>query len=143
MDSLSKNNEWGRATEMPEDLLAPDDWRLKAILSYRKQTIENEGAKLERAGQRVKQYLIDNDVVNPYAQAYILRKIGLKQAWILKLTKLGKSDYYNHIAVLFRSKKRYGNKDILDVEMLLKYSNLNYLLEEKKWQIRLRVHGER
>ena len=29
MDSLTVNHEWGGVNEMPEEILAPDDWRLQ------------------------------------------------------------------------------------------------------------------
>ena len=31
MDSLTVNHEWGGVNEMPEEILAPDDWRLQEI----------------------------------------------------------------------------------------------------------------
>ena len=29
MDSLTVNHEWGGVNEMPEEILAPNDWRLQ------------------------------------------------------------------------------------------------------------------
>ncbi len=36
MDSLTVNHEWGGVNEMPEEILAPDDWRLQEIMKFRK-----------------------------------------------------------------------------------------------------------
>lgn len=130
-DSLSKNNAWGGPLEMPEDVLAPNDWRLDVILKFRKLSNENELNKQKNAENQIRQYLIDNGITDQYDQAYILRRIGLVQVEILNVTNLGKNDYYNHVGILFRAKKNYGRTGILDAEMILKQMNLNKLLEER------------
>lgn len=134
MDSLTENHEWGGATEMLEDVLAPDDWRLKVIHDYRKQTAERDSSKVKQAEERIKHYFVVNNVNNPYAQAFILRQIGTVQVEILRITGLSKNDYYNHIGVLFRSKKDYGHLKVLDVEALLRKADLKTLLEGRQWE---------
>ncbi|MCD7123667.1 hypothetical protein [Limosilactobacillus caviae] len=134
MDSLTENHEWGGATEMPEDVLAPDDWRLKAILNYRAETKRRDSSKAKQAEERIKRYFAINNISNPYAQAFILRKIGTAQIEILRITGLSKNDYYNHIGMLFRSKKNYGHLRVLDVEAMLRKANLKLLLEGRQWE---------
>ncbi|MEE6719237.1 hypothetical protein [Limosilactobacillus reuteri] len=129
MDSLTKNNEWGGATEMPEDVLAPSDWRLKAILDYRAKMKIHEQNRKKQAEVAVRRYFAKNNVINPYAQAFILRKLGTVQSEILQVTGLNKNDYYNHIGVLFRSKRNYGRLDLLDVTARLRSANLKMLME--------------
>lgn len=130
MDSLSKNNEWGGVNEMPEDILDPDDWRLQEIMKFRKGLKLREPRRIKEAEWRIKQYFHKHNINNPFAQAYILRKIGTKQSSILKLTGLSKHDYYLHVGSLFRNTGNYGQLRITDVEVVLTQEKLYDLLEE-------------
>lgn len=130
MDSLSKNNEWGGPNEMPEDILDPDDWRLQEIMKFRKGLKLREPRRIKEAEWRIKQYFHKHNINNPFAQAYILRKIGTKQSSILKLTGLSKQDYYLHVGSLFRNTGNYGQLRITDVEVVLTQEKLYDLLEE-------------
>lgn len=131
MNSLTENNEWGKAEEMPEDVLAPDDWRLKEILEYRTEMKLREAKRIKEAECRIKQYFQKHNINNPFVQAYILRKIGTKQLNILKITGLSKPEYYRHVGVLFRNAGNYGQLRITDVEAVLRQEKLYDLLEEK------------
>ena len=130
MDSLSKNNEWGGHDVMPEEILDPDDWRLQEIMKFRKGLKLREPRRIREAEWRIKQYFHKHNINNPFAQAYILRKIGTKQSSILKLTGLSKHDYYLHVGSLFRNTGNYGQLRITDVEVVLTQEKLYDLLEE-------------
>ncbi|WP_433597326.1 hypothetical protein [Limosilactobacillus reuteri] len=130
MDSLSKNNEWGGNDVMPEEILDPDDWRLKAILEYRIEMKLREPKRIKEAEWRIKQYFQKHNINNPFAQAYILRKIGTKQSTILKITGLSKPEYYRHVGSLFRNTGNYRQLRITDVEVVLMQEKLYDLLEE-------------
>ena len=130
MDSLTVNHEWGGVNEMPEDILDPDDWRLQEIMKFRKGLKLREPRRIKEAEWRIKQYFHKHNINNPFAQAYILRKIGTKQATILKITGLPKPEYYRHVGVLFRNTGYYGQLRITDVEVVLTQEKLYDLLEE-------------
>lgn len=130
MDSLSKNNEWGGHNVMPEEILDPDDWRLQEIMKFRKDLKLREPRRIKEAEWRIKQYFYKRNINNPFAQAYILRKIGTKQSSILKLTGLSKHDYYLHVGSLFRNTGNYRQLRITDVEVVLMQEKLYDLLEE-------------
>lgn len=130
MDSLTVNHEWGGVNEMPEEILAPDDWRLQEIMKFRKGLKLREPRRIKEAEWRIKQYFYKHNINNPFAQAYILRKIGTKQATILKITGLSKPEYYRHVGVLFRNTGYYGQLRITDVEVVLTQEKLYDLLEE-------------
>ncbi|NMV48354.1 hypothetical protein FOL80_01320 [Lactobacillus reuteri] len=130
MNSLSKNNEWGEATEMPEDVLAPSDWRLQEIMKFRRDLELREARRIKESEWRIKQYFHKHNINNPFAQAYILRKIEAKQSTILEITGLLKPEYYRHIGVLFRNAGRYRQLRITDVEAVLTQEKLYDLLED-------------
>ena len=130
MDSLTVNHEWGEVNEMPEDILDPDDWRLQEIMKFRKGLKLREPRRIKEAEWRIKQYFYKHNINNPFAQAYILRKIGTKQSSILKLTGLSKHDYYLHVGSLFRNTGNYRQLRITDVEVVLTQEKLYDLLEE-------------
>ena len=130
MNSLTKNNEWGGNNVMPEEILDPDDWRLQEIMKFRKELKLREPRRIKEAEWRIKQYFQKHNINNPFAQAYILRKIGTKQSSILKLIGLSKHDYYLHVGSLFRNTGNYRQLRITDVEVVLMQEKLYDLLEE-------------
>ena len=130
MDSLTVNHEWGGVNEMPEEILDPDDWRLQEIMKFRQGLKLREPRRIKEAEWRIKQYFHKHNINNPFAQAYILRKIGAKQSTILKITGLSKPEYYRHVGVLFRNTGYYGQLRITDVEVVLTQEKLYDLLEE-------------
>ena len=130
MNSLTKNNEWGGLNVMPEEILDPDDWRLQEIMKFRKELKLREPRRIKEAECRIKQYFQKHNINNPFAQAYILRKIGTKQSSILKLTGLSKHDYYLHVGSLFRNTGNYRQLRITDVEVVLMQEKLYDILKE-------------
>ena len=130
MGSLTVNHEWGEVNEMPEDILDPDDWRLQEIMKFRRDLELREARRIKESERRIKQYFHKHNINNPFAQAYILRKIGAKQSTILKITGLSKPEYYRHVGVLFRNTGNYGQLRITDVEVVLTQEKLYDLLED-------------
>ena len=130
MGSLTVNHEWGEVNETLEEILDPDDWRLQEIMKFRRDLELREARRIKESERRIKQYFHKHNINNPFAQAYILRKIGTKQSSILKLTGLSKHDYYLHVGSLFRNTGNYGQLRITDVEVVLTQEKLYDLLEE-------------
>lgn len=114
---------------MPEEILAPDDWRLQEIMKFRKGLKLREPRRIKEAEWRIKQYFYKYNINNPFAQAYILRKIGTKQSTILKITGLLKPEYYRHVGVLFRNTGYYGQLRITDVEAVLRQEKISDILK--------------
>lgn len=115
---------------MPEDVLPPDSKHLKAILAFRKQTDINENIRISWWIDQTKEHLIDQGIVDPLEQAYVLRKLGTAKEAILKVTGLKQLEFERRIAFLFRGKRSYARKKIGDVEALLRYKNVRFLLED-------------
>ena len=136
MDSLTINHEWGGVNEMPEEVLDPDDWRLQEIMKFRKSLKLREPKRIKEAERRIKQYFYKHNINNPFAQAYILRKIGTKQAIILKITGLSKPEYYRHVGVLFRNTGYYGQLRITDVEAVLRQEKISDILKDANSKIK-------
>ena len=136
LDSLTLNHEWGGVNEMPEEVLDPDDWRLQEIMKFRKGLKLREPRRIKEAEWRIKQYFYKHNINNPFAQAYILRKIGTKQATILKITGLSKPEYYSHEGVLFRNTGYYGQLRITDVEAVLRQEKISDILKDANSKIK-------
>lgn len=115
---------------MPEDVLPPNNKHLKAILAFRKQTDINDRIRIKWWIEQTREHLIAQGIVNPFEQAYVLRKLGTARDAILKVTRLKKSEFEHRIAFLFRGKSNYGRKKIGDVEAMLRYKNVHYLLND-------------
>lgn len=115
---------------MPEDVLPPDNKHLKAILAFRKQTDINDGIRIKWWIEQTREHLIAQGIVDPFEQAYVLRKLGTAQDAILKVTRLKQFEFEHRIAFLFRGKRSYARKKIGDVEALLRYKNVRFLLED-------------
>lgn len=115
---------------MPEDVLPPNNKHLKAILAFRKQTDINDGIRIKWWIEQTREHLIAQDIIDPFEQAYVLRKLGTARDAILKVTRLNRSEFEHRVAFLFRGKNNYGRKKIGDVEVLLRYKNVRFLLED-------------
>ena len=131
LDYLEENGYVSKGDlRMPEDVLPPDSKHLKAILAFRKQTDINENIRISWWIDQTKEHLIAQGIVDPFEQAYVLRKLGTAQDAILKVTRLKRFEFEHRIAFLFRGKRSYARKKIGDVEALLRYKNVRFLLED-------------
>ncbi len=115
---------------MPEDVLPPNNKHLKAILAFRKQTDINDGIRIKWWIEQTREHLIAQGIVNPFEQAYVLRKLGTAQDAILKVTRLKQFEFEHRIAFLFRGKRSYARKKIGDIEAMLRYKDVHYLLND-------------
>ena len=131
LDYLEENGYVSKGDlRMPEDVLPPDSKHLKAILAFRKQTDINENIRISWWIDQTREHLIAQGIVDPFEQAYVLRKLGTAQDAILKVTRLKRFEFEHRIAFLFRGKRSYARKKIGDVEALLRYKNVRFLLED-------------
>ena len=131
LDYLEENGYVSKGDlRMPEDVLPPDSKHLKAILAFRKQTDINENIRISWWIDQTREHLIAQGIVDPFEQAYVLRKLGTAQDAILKVTRLKRFEFEHRIAFLFRGKRSYARKKIGDVEALLRYKNARFLLED-------------
>lgn len=131
LDYLEENGYVSKGDlRMPEDVLPPDSKHLKAILAFRKQTDINEDIRISWWIDQTREHLIAQGIVDPFEQAYVLRKLGTAQDAILKVTGLKQFEFEHRIAFLFRGKRSYARKKIGDIEALLRYKNVRFLLED-------------
>ena len=131
LDYLEENGYVSKGDlRMPEDVLPPDSKHLKAILAFRKQTDINENIRISWWIDQTREHLIAQGIVDPFEQAYVLRQLGTAQDAILKVTRLKRFEFEHRIAFLFRGKRSYARKKIGDVEALLRYKNVRFLLED-------------
>ena len=131
LDYLEENGYVSKGDpRMPEDVLPPDSKHLKAILAFRKQTDINENIRISWWIDQTREHLTDQGIVDPLEQAYVLRKLGAAKEAILKVTGLKQFEFEHRIAFLFRGKRSYARKKIGDIEALLRYKNVRFLLED-------------
>ena len=132
MNSLTENNEWGGYNQSLEDVLDPDDWRLKVILKYRDETKKNELEKEKKAITLARQCLEKDNIKNPYAQALILRKLGARLSVILQVTSLSRNGYYDHVAIISSGESNNrAQLSALDILAKLETVDFRKLLEER------------
>ncbi len=132
MNSLTENDEWGGYNQLLEDVLDPNDWRLKVILKYRDETKKNELEKEKKAITLARQCLEKDNIKNPYAQALILRKLGARLSVILQVTSLSRNGYYDHVAIISSGESNNrAQLSALDILAKLETVDFRKLLEEK------------
>ena len=132
MNSLTENDEWGGYNQSLEDVLDPDDWRLKVILKYRDETKKNELEKEKKAITLARQCLEKDNIKNPYAQALILRKLGARLSVILQVTSLSRNGYYDHVAIISSGESNNrAQLSALDILAKLETVDFRKLLEER------------
>ncbi|MCC4371902.1 hypothetical protein LMB49_10920 [Limosilactobacillus reuteri] len=102
-----------------EDLLKPDDWRLKAIHEFRQRLNLAEIYDQIKSANRLYFFFMKNKVINPYSQAYIMFMHGAKVHDIERVTGLSKKTIgRNPVSSKLRVGKGAGN-DIRTIELLI------------------------
>lgn len=129
MNSLSENDEWGGANVMPETILDKNDWRLKAIMNYRKAMKKQEVKQERQAAVVIRRIFKKNNINNPYIQAVVLCKLGVRRAAILQVTKLHRKEYYEHVTTLFRNKFKAEKITLLDAVALLQGDGIKRIMK--------------
>ena len=129
MNSLSENDEWGGYNVMPETILDKNDWRLKAIMKYRKAMKDQEGKQERQAAVTIRRIFKSNNINNPYIQGVVLVKLGVRRSGVLKVTKLGRNEYYQHVAPLFRNDFRTDRITLLDAAALLQGEGVKRIMK--------------
>ncbi len=133
MNSLTENNEWGSYNQPLEDVLDPDDWRLKVILEYRAEMKKREQDKEKKGAMLARQCLEKNNIKNPYAQALVLRKLGARLSVILQVTNLSRNGYYDHVAIISSGKSNNrAQLSMLDILAKLETVDFRELLKEEQ-----------
>ena len=94
LDSLSKRynrseiDEWGKSHEKLEDILSPNDWRLKAIKSFRRRIKLAEEIRESRVINDIRDEIGKRGITDKGAQIDYLHSIGLGCTRIGKILKL-------------------------------------------------------
>ena len=94
LDSLSKRynrsgiDEWGKSHEKLEDILSPNDWRLKAIKAFRRRIKLAEEIRESRVINDIRDEIGKRGITDKGAQIDYLYSIGLGCTRIGKILKL-------------------------------------------------------
>lgn len=63
-----------------EELLPPDDWRLKEILKYREQSVIYEELSNMRAKAQIRKLLDKHGITSPVSASILLRQCGMAES---------------------------------------------------------------
>ena len=94
LDSLSKRynrygiDEWGKSHEKLEDILSPNDWRLKAIKAFRRRIKLADESRESRVINAIRDEIDKQGITDKGAQIDYLYSIGLGCIRIGKILKL-------------------------------------------------------
>ncbi|MGM9908496.1 MAG: hypothetical protein ACI31O_01510 [Limosilactobacillus vaginalis] len=94
LDSLSKRynrseiDEWGKSHEKLEDILPPDDWRLKAIKAFRRRIKLAEDSRESRVINAIRDEIDKQGITDNSKQIDYLYSIGLGCTRIGKILNL-------------------------------------------------------
>lgn len=113
LDSLSKRynrsgiDEWGKSHEKLEDILSPNDWRLKAIKAFRRRIKIAEDSRESRVINDIRDEIGKRGITDKGAQIDYLYGIGLGRGRIGKILNLNRNTVSDRII-----KFREANSDI-------------------------------
>ena len=106
LDSLSKRynrsgiDEWGKSHEKLEDILSPNDWRLKAIKAFRRRIKLAEEIRESRVINDIRDEIGKRGITDKGAQIDYLYSIGLGCTRIGKILKLSHDTVVDRILKL-------------------------------------------
>lgn len=113
MDSLSARyndsgiNEWGTSNEKIDDVLSPDDWRMKEIIKFRKRINSSEITRKERAIAQIRAELKKLNITDDEAKIKKLYEVGLGNNRIKDITGVPLTKIDQQIAEIRRVQRGY------------------------------------
>lgn len=107
-----------------EELLPPDDWRLKEVQKYREQSVLGEELANMRAKAQIRKLLDKHGITNPISASILLRQCGMAESDIRQITGIKKSAFYANVAHVV--KRGSGTMPLLPKEVV---AILRYRLE--------------
>lgn len=90
-----------------EEILPKDDWRLKEILKFRKEVKMGDNKNKDECIDKLRKKLIESEVTDPYAQAFVLQEFQLRQVQLLKVVDISPTTYRMNISPFKNINLRY------------------------------------
>lgn len=97
-----------------EELLPPDDWRLKEILKYREQSVIYEELANMRAKAQIRKLLDKHGITSPVSASILLRKCGMAEGDIRQITGIKRSAFFANVTRVVR--RGHGTASLLPKE---------------------------
>lgn len=101
-----------------EEILPKDDWRLKEILKFRKEVKMGDNKNKNKCIDRLRQKLIESNITDPYAQAFILQEFQLRQAQLIKVVDISPTAYRMNISPFKNINLKY-KKTVEEVMLII------------------------
>lgn len=109
-----------------EELLPPDDWRLKEILKYREQSVIYEELSNMRAKAQIRKLLDKHGITSPVSASILLRQCGMTESDIRQITGIKRRAFYANVTRVI--KRGSGTSPLLPKEAV---AVVKYRLEGK------------
>lgn len=101
--------------EVPlEELLSPDDWRLKEVLGYRERSIIGEELANMRAKAQIRKLLDKHGITSPVSASILLRQCGMAESDIRQITGIKRSAFFANVTRVVR--RGHGTASLLPKE---------------------------
>lgn len=107
-EALNAIDNWGALREKIDNVLPPDDWRMKEIIKFRKQIASAEKLREQHDIKAIRQELAKRNLTDKQYQTEFLYQHGLSAGKITKIIDIPKSTA-NKIILEYRA-SHYGDK---------------------------------
>lgn len=97
-----------------EELLPPDDWRLKEVQKYRERSIIGEELANMRAKAQIRKLLDNHGITNPVSASILLRQCGMAESDIRQITGIKRRAFYANVIRVVR--RGHGTAPLLPKE---------------------------
>lgn len=97
-----------------EELLPPDDWRLKEVQRYRERSALGEELANMRAKVQIRKLLDKHGITSPVSASLLLRQCGMSEGDIRQITGIKRSAFYANVTRVI--KRGSGTTSLLPKE---------------------------
>lgn len=97
-----------------EELLPPDDWRLKEIQKYRERSVISEELANMRAKAQIRKLLDKHGITSPLSASILLRQCGMAESDIRQITGIKRRAFFANVTRVVR--RGHGTASLLPKE---------------------------
>lgn len=115
MGSITADNKWGGLNDKLEDMLPPDDWRLRVILNYRDSMKFGDYRKEDELFGEIKKEVDKFSFPDDVRKALFLHAMGMNGHAISALLGKNKDWFWAHCHKLVEGVPNYSTRDLQEV----------------------------
>ena len=113
-EALNAIDNWGALREKIDNVLPPDDWRMKEIIKFRKQIASAEKLREQHDIKAIRQELAKRNLTDKQYQTEFLYHHGLSAGKITKIIDIPKSTA-DQIILNYRNNHYGENRKVLKI----------------------------